>query len=114
MSKQTVKFFGSDADLRDLREALSKAGFKEDNKDIIYASHDLIHPSITFIMVGLPFVRFLLDFLRDHKKRLEGVPEGKKKTVIRGFFSVKKALGILKITYGFSIEDDTNNDKNKT
>jgi hypothetical protein len=109
MSAQTIKFFGSDSDLRDLREALLQAGFKEHDEVIIHASHDIIPASITFIM-GVGFGKCVRTFLQTRNKRMVSrmVSKGKKKTVIRGPFSIKEIERILKIPYSHNIEDDIN------
>jgi len=107
MSKETIKFFGSATDLRDLQKALLDAGFQEDDKVIIHASHDIIPPSITFIM-GVGFGKCVRTFLQNRGKRMVSrmVSKGKMKTVIRGDFTIKQIERILKIPYSHNVEDD--------
>ena len=108
MSKQTIKFFGSNSDLHDLREALLKAGFKEHDEEIIRASHDIIPPAITILVtVGTVFTKCVQTFLREHGKRMVSrtVSKGKEQTVMKGY-SLKEIARILKSENRLNIEAD--------
>ena len=75
MSTQTIKFFGSDADLQELRQVLSKAGFKEVHSDTIHAtdgvSGDIIPTAITFAVIIAPhFVSCIQTYLKERTKRI--------------------------------------------
>ena len=109
MSTQTIKFFGSDADLQELRQVLSKAGFKEVHSDTIHAtdgvSGDIIPTAITFAVIIAPhFVSCIQTYLKERTKRI--VTRDKNKFTIRGNFSAKEFGEIAETCYRFDIMDD--------
>lgn len=107
MSDDMVVFYGSEEDLSALRKTLSEAGFQEHHDNVVRASHDLIPPSIAFI-ITTGFVTCIKTWLTLRSKRMISRMEskGQKKTIIRGSYSIKKIDRILRIPYSHNIEDD--------
>lgn len=113
MSTQTIKFFGSDSDLRDLQQVLSKAGFEEVQKITIHAtdagSGNVIPTAIAFTIVIAPhFVSIIQTYLKERSKRM--VTRDENGFTIRGNFTAKEFGDIAERCHRFNIEDDTYHD----
>lgn len=109
MSTKTIKFFGSDDDLQELRRILSKAGFKEVHSDTVHAtdgvSGDIVPTAIAFAVILAPhFVSCIQTYLKERSKRM--VTRDENKFTIRGNFTAKEFGDIAETCYRFDIKDD--------
>jgi len=114
MSIQTIKIFGSDSDLKDLREVLSKAGVEEVQSNIIHAtdpSAGAVLPLFALIVVrSIPEISKCIQVhLKERGKRMVTTvtPDGIKRTM-RGNFTAKEFAENMETSAGFRIEDDKN------
>jgi len=108
---RTIKFFGSDSDLKDLRKILSNAGFKEDQKITIHATDAsggiLLPLSIAFVVHSIKEISKCIQvYLRERSKQMvTTVTPDEIKRTITGNFSIKKIGEVIEISAGFEIKD---------
>ena len=103
MNQDIVAFSGPEGVLRELRRALTDAGFAARQDDVVRWSRDSVRFVIAFQKAaGLAVC--LLRFLRERRKRL--VATGNPSTAIRGDFSLEEAEEGIRTVFMFTVEDD--------